>query len=62
MEKKVTKFGISSDELFWGFGVELGFIDCECDTMEKLEAEVNKLTKEQFDNACYMLYHLGIDD
>lgn len=58
MVKTYTRFNISESTLFWGFGVELGFIDCAVDTMEKLIAEVDKLTDEQFNNAMRALEEL----
>lgn len=50
-----TKFNIDHYTLIHGFGIELGFIDCACDTPGKLIAEINKLTQEQFDAAMAQL-------
>jgi hypothetical protein len=58
MPQTYTRFNISESTLFWGFGVELGFVDCAVDTMEKLIAEVDKLTDEQFAKAMRTLEEL----
>ena len=58
MRQTYTRFNISENTLFWGFGVELGFADCAVNTMEKLIAEVDKLTDEQFAEAMRTLKEL----
>lgn len=47
-KKTYTKASIDCDTLFWVFGVEEGFIDCSCNSIEKLEEAVDKAypTKE----------------
>lgn len=47
---KVTRFEIDIDTLWYGFGIELGFIDGDCSTEEQLIAVVDNLTDEQFNN------------
>ena len=49
-----TKFNIDSHTLR-AFGIELGYIDCECNTQEKLIAKIDSLTEEQFNKAMSIL-------
>lgn len=46
-----TRFNLSESTLRCGFGIELGFIDCEVNSFEKLVAAVDALTDEQFERA-----------
>ena len=57
MGKTYTKFNIDEYTLYWGFGIELGFIDCSVQSLDDLVADVNKLTREQFDAAMAQLRH-----
>lgn len=55
MAKTYTKFNIDETTLYWGFGRELGFIDCSVQSLDDLVAEIDKLTREQFDAAMAQL-------
>lgn len=57
MDKTYTKFNIDETTLYWGFGIELGFVDCSVQSLDDLVAEVDKLTREQFDAAMAQLGH-----
>ena len=57
MGKTYTKFNIDETTLYWGFGIELGFVDCSVQSLDDLVAEVDKLTREQFDAAMAQLGH-----
>ncbi len=58
MAKTYTKFNIDETTLVWGFGIELGFVDCATSTIDQLVAEVNKLSEEQFNKAIMRLIDL----
>lgn len=48
--KRFTKAKISSDLLFWTFGVELGFIDRDTHSVEELESLIDAaFDKEQIE-------------
>ena len=52
-----TKFNIDEYTLYWGFGIELGFVDCSVQSLDDLVAAVDNLTREQFDAAMAQLNH-----
>ena len=57
MGKTYTKFNIDEYTLYWGFGIELGFVDCSVQSLDDLIAVVDELTREQFDAAMVQLGH-----